>query len=459
MDAKCGKELENVRATGKLNPRGFLHAVLRAIALSFKVDVQLIESVNSMIRLLGLRCRNMSLELLFSRIFIKKTINPDSSMKTQWSFIKSHMSVLFQTCLQQSLDDDYRKRLLAMSSSCRWSSPTPLTDAEVPAKVTVTPTFCSGAAWRWAKRQVSSFHKLLKAQFRGFAQAVLNAESIKGELGELMNGSAALKFCYFVICYPVAHRLIAFFDLPRYSTKIESKAPSLGVIFILCAIPVSSVQQAMQRYMQMKGVLSESDFGDAESIALGFVIAERYYASYHGKIWQLRVAPRVGEAGEKRLLAMPPSVQMTTGMGIVLQELFAGLHSHLKTNYGLSIAVRLKAVPPVGRGVVGGCEVIDLGPSDLPSCACDSSSGVISDLSSATLFMELKLSPEEAAEPSDDDEDEIRDDGAPNEDAGDSDATADNLEGDLEELMEEAALNEQLGVQLSKLCTVGELSR
>lgn len=155
------ESLQHVRDTGIIKPDSHLHAVLRMISVSFKVDVQAIESINSLIRLLGMRCRAMTLELLNGRVMCKKTVQPVASMRTSWTNVKHHLSAIHDNCVSQTLDTkEFRKRLADLSSSCRFSVPRPFTKSDLTAKpLAEIPIGLTGAAWKWGKTIALDFFK------------------------------------------------------------------------------------------------------------------------------------------------------------------------------------------------------------------------------------------------------------------------------------------------------------
>jgi hypothetical protein len=170
LRAFCESELQQIKSSGKLDPGGFLHAALRSLALLFKVDVQQIESINSLIRLLSTRCRSITLELLWARITIKKTIVPDSVHDAKWSFLKPGLSRLFDqlisVCSKGGSQDPliyYNKSMAHMLTliPTRFSCPAPLYPLASRSKGRPLGLW-SRTAWAWAHKQCGVIFKKLK---------------------------------------------------------------------------------------------------------------------------------------------------------------------------------------------------------------------------------------------------------------------------------------------------------
>ena len=63
------------------SPSGsFLYAFLKGLARMLPADTQAIEGINSLIKLMGRRAPNMSLELMSSRLAIRRALSEDHSM-------------------------------------------------------------------------------------------------------------------------------------------------------------------------------------------------------------------------------------------------------------------------------------------------------------------------------------------------------------------------------------------
>lgn len=158
-------QLMHMKETGTLPSESFLHAVLRSIALTFKCDVQLIESINSLIRILGMRCRNMAYELLWARVMVKKTILPDRSDTQLWRDMKHGLANLHEqvmTALKNG-NKDYHRLMKEFSDSnpCRFWSPRAFVVSERKPKY-YPAELCSRAVWSWAHCASSEVLKALR---------------------------------------------------------------------------------------------------------------------------------------------------------------------------------------------------------------------------------------------------------------------------------------------------------
>ena len=123
----CCRELQHLRITGVFpdvsSPSGsFLYAFLKGLARMLPADTQAIEGINSLIKLMGRRAPNMSLELMSSRLAIRRALSEDHSMarKKKWSAIKSTVEGLLQAIV------GFKTASLAiLSNDNRWSIPVP----------------------------------------------------------------------------------------------------------------------------------------------------------------------------------------------------------------------------------------------------------------------------------------------------------------------------------------------
>ena len=119
------------RETGQLREAqsesgNFCYALLRAMAHLCFADTQAIEGVNSQIKLISKRCPNISLELLSSRLMIKRTISSfgdgnrraEVSLKQRkkWSMIKP-----FAESLVAKLTDVATSSLSVLANVNRWA--------------------------------------------------------------------------------------------------------------------------------------------------------------------------------------------------------------------------------------------------------------------------------------------------------------------------------------------------
>ncbi|CAE7209979.1 unnamed protein product, partial [Symbiodinium sp. CCMP2456] len=123
----CCRELQHMRITGVFpdvsSPSGsFLYAFLKGLARLLPADTQAIEGINSCIKLMGRRAPNMSLELMSSRLAIRRALSEDHSMarRKKWSAIKSTAEGLMQSIV------GFKTASLAiLSNENRWSVPLP----------------------------------------------------------------------------------------------------------------------------------------------------------------------------------------------------------------------------------------------------------------------------------------------------------------------------------------------
>ena len=111
----CYSELEFIAREGRFNFRATsagskLYAILRAMSAVFLGDTQLVESINSIIRLISSRCPRIDLPTLSSRLIVKKScafaratgegidIDDDSACK-RWSAVKRRAGPVLQDLL------------------------------------------------------------------------------------------------------------------------------------------------------------------------------------------------------------------------------------------------------------------------------------------------------------------------------------------------------------------------
>ena len=109
----CYSELEFIAREGRFNFRATsagskLYAILRAMSAVFLGDTQLVESINSIIRLISSRCPRIDLPTLSSRLIVKKScalaratgegVDDDSACK-RWSAVKRRAGPVLQDLL------------------------------------------------------------------------------------------------------------------------------------------------------------------------------------------------------------------------------------------------------------------------------------------------------------------------------------------------------------------------
>ena len=127
IKALCDKELRHMKEHGVFPEvpcasGSFLYAFLKGMA-RMPADTQAIEGINSVIKLVGRRCPNISLELLSSRLAVRRALSEAGSMRRakKWSLIQKTAEGLLQSVL------GYGTAALAiMSCPSRWSTPQPI---------------------------------------------------------------------------------------------------------------------------------------------------------------------------------------------------------------------------------------------------------------------------------------------------------------------------------------------
>ena len=123
----CEAELRYVAQEGRFDlaatPYGSkLFAIVSTLAELLKADTQLVESINSIVRLIGTRCPSIDLETMSARITTKKAVTgnlPRGSESKRWSnvFLYAKPLLLEMT----SAGDSYKQILHDVG---RWSQPT-----------------------------------------------------------------------------------------------------------------------------------------------------------------------------------------------------------------------------------------------------------------------------------------------------------------------------------------------
>ena len=121
----CERELHHLKDNGVFpdvasQSGSFLYALLKGLAKMVPADTQAIEGINSVIKLVGRRCPNISLELLSSRLTVRRSLSEDGSMRRskKWSSIKTTAEAMFQTIA------GYNTATLAiLADGSRWSTP------------------------------------------------------------------------------------------------------------------------------------------------------------------------------------------------------------------------------------------------------------------------------------------------------------------------------------------------
>jgi hypothetical protein len=95
----CGDELAVAASTGKVNPAGKLHSILRTLSIVTLLDTQAVEELNSLISVQSRRCRNMSNELLSARVCAKKTLCPSRDLRARFATLKPMATALHKLCM------------------------------------------------------------------------------------------------------------------------------------------------------------------------------------------------------------------------------------------------------------------------------------------------------------------------------------------------------------------------
>ena len=154
----CDRELRHMAKHGTFSDvtsesGSFLYAFLKSLARMQPVDTQAIEGINSVIKLVGRRCPNISLELLSARLAIKRALSEDGSMRRskKWSKIRSSAEGLLGTIL------GYNTAALAiLSCRSRWSLPLPVECRQEGEGGAVTLAISDVQAVKWTRSDVPS---------------------------------------------------------------------------------------------------------------------------------------------------------------------------------------------------------------------------------------------------------------------------------------------------------------
>lgn len=121
----CEDELKHCADTGKFQSRvasrsgSFLFALLHSLAELIPADTQVIESINSIVKLVGRRCPNISLELLSSRLVTKRFLSQaDGTLQTRkkWSVVKGYTEAAVK-----ELNEFTTAGLNILADGFRWS--------------------------------------------------------------------------------------------------------------------------------------------------------------------------------------------------------------------------------------------------------------------------------------------------------------------------------------------------
>ncbi|CAE7487703.1 unnamed protein product [Symbiodinium natans] len=124
----CEREVQHMKEHGVFPnvpcaSGSFMFAFLKGLAKMQPVDTQAIEGINSVIKLVGRRCPNISLELMSARLAVRRSLSEDGSMRRckKWSKIRHTAEGLLATVA------GYHTAALAiMNGDSRWSVPLPV---------------------------------------------------------------------------------------------------------------------------------------------------------------------------------------------------------------------------------------------------------------------------------------------------------------------------------------------
>ena len=175
--SRCRDDLESISMTGSFTKGkpSLLFAILHMMAKFFYAETQSIEGLNSIVKLLGRRCPSISLELLSSRLSVKRLIGQadgTTGCRKKWSAVKqlAETEVVeladFATACLPVLADTGRwmpAAPAAITCSCpavpggcgEEQSATPPLPPPLPVCHLVDPDMCgasmSEGMWKWAK--------------------------------------------------------------------------------------------------------------------------------------------------------------------------------------------------------------------------------------------------------------------------------------------------------------------
>ena len=114
----CSDELQHVVEHGSMilqatSQGSMLYAIVSTWAESLKVDTQLVESINSLVRLIGTRCPSIDLDTMSARITAKKAVAghlvDTSATSKRWSNVEKHAKPLLLE--MSSAGNEYQKVL------------------------------------------------------------------------------------------------------------------------------------------------------------------------------------------------------------------------------------------------------------------------------------------------------------------------------------------------------------
>ena len=175
----CYEELRVAAANGMIHPSGLLRAILISGALLLRLDIQELESLNSMIKMAVLRSQTttMSLELLCSRVCVRKIMASLTGGSTRFKDVVPIASSIARSCYLH-----WDKRVAVQDDPTRFATSVDIPISDGHCK-NWNPSLLPSASHNWAKNANSSIVKALK-QFKpsapGGAPAVVIAVSEGG---------------------------------------------------------------------------------------------------------------------------------------------------------------------------------------------------------------------------------------------------------------------------------------
>jgi hypothetical protein len=160
----CETDIEATAATGKLLAGGALHAILATMDRCVRLDSQNVESINSLIKLVSRRAPMISLELLSSRIMLKKKVREGCPpTATKWSALMPQAISVFS-----ELKANVASARAILLDGTRWRPPEPLADFVASGLATSKlPSSSSPEALQWAATYVRKCSSVIQAQTGG----------------------------------------------------------------------------------------------------------------------------------------------------------------------------------------------------------------------------------------------------------------------------------------------------
>ena len=119
----CHDDLKEASRTGTLSKRWKLFATIRGLSMIMFTDVQAIEGLNNIIKLIQRRSPRVSLALMSSRILLKHQLKDAEGGDSKWHEIKDAALSAYRTMLRGYSESD---RVLGEPG--RWSPPSAAND-------------------------------------------------------------------------------------------------------------------------------------------------------------------------------------------------------------------------------------------------------------------------------------------------------------------------------------------